>query len=263
MRQRGLSATAHFSRWLYDPLAGLVERFGAQKIAVVGDRMLFTVAEYGTEGVERQAVTRACGLAGQILDLGDAMNAEQAREGLPPVEMGIGLAYSDREPVHVYDHTQQVTLSPAVAAARELAACHPLMRDRLRPAAGQAVCLAVRVATGESPDGPAEPPMRYNVNGVELDAAAYARLHVEIQLQAFGMWDRRRARQVVFMLGCCIDLEGGSHALVLRERAARLWLGQRPVDGESEAHRYYELVRDPRLLRLARQRLGIATGSED
>jgi hypothetical protein len=258
MRQRGLSATAHFSRWLYDPLGRLVERFGAQKIAVVGDRMLFTVAEYGTEGVERQAVTRACALAGQILDLGDAMNAEQARQGLPSIEMGIGLAYSDRAPIQVYDHTQQVTLTPAVAVARELAACDPLMRDRFRPAAGQSVCLAVRVATGEAPEGPAEPPMRYNVNGVELDTAAYARLHVEIPLHAFGMWDRRRERQVVFMFGCCIDLEGSSHALVLRERAARLWIGRRLVDGESEAHRYYELVRDPRLLGLARQRLGIA-----
>lgn len=263
MRQRGLSATAHFSRWLYDPLGRLVERFAAQKIAVVGDRMLFAVAEYGVEGVERQAVTRACGLAGQILDLCDAMNAEQAGQGLPSLEMGLGIAYSDRAPTHVYDHTQQITLSPAIAVARELAACHALMRDRFRPAPGQAVCLAVRVPAGEAVERCDEPPLRYNVNGIELDAAAYARLHVEIPLQTFGTWDRRRERQVVFLFGCCLDFEGGSHAIVLRERAARLWLGQRLVDGEAEAHRYYEQVRDPRLLRLARQRLGIAGASAD
>ena len=63
MRQRNLSAAAHFSRYFYDPAAPLSNSFDAQKVTVEGDALVLLLLEACRPGAERLAVARACCLA--------------------------------------------------------------------------------------------------------------------------------------------------------------------------------------------------------
>jgi hypothetical protein len=101
------------------------------------------------------------------------------------------------------------------------------------------------VATEEEGEQGGEELVRYNVNGIELDAAAFARLNVEI---ALGRMRRRGKRPATFFVGRCPDVKGGSHWLLVRERTVKLWIGGRLLEAEEEGRRYYEVVSDSRLI---------------
>jgi hypothetical protein len=254
MRGRDLSPAAHFSRYFYDPLTPMLDRFEAQKVVVEGDALMLSLLEHGGESAQRLAVARACCLAVQILELSQTMNAEHERLGLPPLELGVGIAYADEPPTFLYDHGRQVTLSPAIDRARRLAACHAPMRRACPMPDGQGLCVAAPVDAGEN----GEQLVRYNVNGIELEPAAFAQLHFEVSLRRLKMREPGVRQQPLLYAGTCADARGESHPLVVGERPLRLWMGRQLLETEDEGRRYYQVVTDRRLLARVAERLAAA-----
>jgi hypothetical protein len=245
MRRRNLDPAAHFSRFFYDPVNRLLDQFGAQKVVVEGDALILSLLERGAEEVDCLAVARGCCLAARIILVMDAMNAENDRIGLPRVELGLGVAYADEAPTYLYDHARKVIISPAIQRARLLSSCHVPLRETCSLPGGRGVCVASAVP-GEPVDGRGgETLFRYNVNGIELDATAFAQLNVEISLRRLR---RNGKRPATFYAGRCPDVNGESHWLVVRERVVKMWIGRQLLKAGDEGRRYYEVVSDPRLI---------------
>ena len=255
MRQRNLSAAAHFSRYFYDPCSALVEQFDAQKVTVEGDALVLLLLEHAGQGAERLAVARACCLAAAIVGQADAMNAENQRLGLPLIELGIGIAYAGDAPSYLYDQFRKVTVSPAIARARQLSSCDATLRESCTLPGRRGLCVATLVRGQQGDDGDAEKRVRYNVNGIELDAPAFSQLHVEVSLHKLKVRDKQGASPAVLFAGTCSDLNGDSHWLLVREHVVKLWMGRQLLEREGDGDSYYEVISDPRLLRRVGERL--------
>jgi hypothetical protein len=252
MRGRRLDPAAHFRRHLYDPLDRLLAQFGAQKAALEGDMLLLSLLEYGARGAESLAVARGCCVAAGLLRLAEAMNAEQERLGLQRIEFGVGLAYAGEAPIYLYDDTRKVTVSPAIRRAGALASCDPALNAAGMLPDGRALCVVLRPARRDGADPTAGQFARYNVNGIELDAEAFAQLNIEIVLRRLS---RHGKRPMIFYAGLCTDLEGERHWLVVRERSVGLWVGGRLMDAGDRTQPYYEVVSDKRLIERVGERL--------
>ena len=252
MRRRNMNAASHFSRYFFDPITRSLERFGAQKVAVDGDAVMLAVLEYGGESVAHMAVAHASCLAMKIIGFVDGMNAENERIGLPPLEVGLGLAYADEPPTYLYDHGRKVTISPAIGVARELSSCHALLRQSCSLPGGRGLCVVAPVQGEQDVN---ESLVRYNINGIELDPAAFAQLHVELSMRRLSTRDRQSSHREVLFAGICADALGESHLLVVRERRIKLWMGKQLLDTHDDGRRFYEVVTDARLLGRVSERL--------
>jgi hypothetical protein len=252
MRRRKLDPAAHFSRHFFGPIKRLLEQFGARKVAVEGDALTLSLLEYGGEYAECLAVARGCCVATGLVQLVDTMNAEHDRIGLPRVELGLGVAYAGEAPTYLYDHARKVTISPAIARARLLSACHPLLRETCSLPGGRGLCVASPVRRSSVDGQIGEELVRYNVNGIELDAAAYAQLNTEISLRRLS---RRGEHPATFFAGGCTDVKGESHWLLVRQRNVKLWLGGRLLEAEEDGRRYYEVISDSKLIGRVREKL--------
>ena len=90
--------------------------------------------------------------------------------------------------------------------------------------------------------------VRYNVDGIELDATAFAQLHVELSMRRLTARDKESNRPEVLHAGTCADTQGENHLLVVRERRIKLWMGRQLLDANEDGRRYYEILTDPQLL---------------
>lgn len=255
MRRRNLNPAAHFSRYFYDPITRLLDPFGAQKVAVEGDALMLSILEHGGEAADRLAVARACCLATRILHLVDTMNAEHRRIGLPQIELGIGISYADEAPTYLYDQSRRVTISPAINRARSLASCNTLLRETCPQPGHRGLCVALPMQ-GDERDATL---VRYNVNGIELEPAAFTRLHVEVSLRKLTMRRRGSLRSATLYAGSCTDTNGVAHGLVIRERPVKLWIGNQLLEKNDEGRRFYEVVADPQLTARVAARLAEAS----
>ncbi|MCB1801090.1 MAG: hypothetical protein KDI82_05330 [Gammaproteobacteria bacterium] len=256
MRRRNMNPAGHFSRFLYDPITRRLERFGGQKVFVQGDSIVLSMLEQGGEASERLAVARAVCLAADIIEFSRDMNAECERLGLPLIELGIGISYAAESPTYLYDHGRKVAISPALDQALQLSSCHSLLRKACPIPDGQGVCVAVPVHGDKEASGEM---VRYNVNGIELDAAGFAQLQEELTLKRVNARDRQSSESEILFIGHCADVRGEDHLLVVRERRVRLWMGRQLLENHDDGRRYYEVLSDPRLL----ARIGERFASKD
>lgn len=248
MRRRNLNPSAYFSRYFFDPVEKIRLRFGAHKIGADGERMTLVIADYGGDGVHRLAVARACCFArGLVAQLG-ALNAEAERVGLSPLEIGIGIAYAEEAPTYLYDQSRRVVVSPAIAHAARLAACHLPLREECPLPEGHTLCVANAVGAASAVPGQDEALLRLNINGIELDATAFAQLNVELALRKLRLREREGRRPVQLYAGQCPDNDGRMHWLVIREQVVKLWMGGQLLENRDEGRSYFEVVGDRKMI---------------
>ncbi len=257
MRARNLNPATYFSRNLYDPINKQLRTFGAEKVFVEGDAVILSLLEYEGQPRDHLAVARACGLAQRVLRVVEAKNAESRSLGLPELVLGIGIAYSNEAPTYLYDEGHRIMISPAINRADRLSSCHPAMRrllqDRLEP--GQRVVVAVPVRDNQGSKSDPDGVLRYNVNGIELEAAAFFQLGAELKLRRVTLPRRGGDRADTYHVGRYLDLQGNSHWLVVRETPLPLWMGDRLLEGERSGRVYYEVITDPEIIERARREL--------
>jgi class 3 adenylate cyclase len=256
MRARNLNPAAYFSRNLYDPITRQLKAFGAQKVFVEGDAVILSLMEYEGQPRAHLAVARACGLACRILQVVEAKNAESRELGLPELGLGIGIAYSNEAPTYLYDEGHQIMISPAINRADRLSSCHSGLRQVLGNRHERRVVVAAPALEG-SHNGKSghDGLVRYNVNGIELEAAAFFQLGSELKLQHIRLPERGGDSADRYHVGRYLDLQGNSHWLVVRETPIPLWMGDRLLEGDRSGRVYYEVVTDEDIIASAKRRM--------
>ncbi len=88
--------------------------------------------------------------------------------------------------------------------------------------------------------------IRYNVNGILLDEAGFAKLQQEIMLKRVSV--KINGDTVVLHVGKFPDVGGKMHDLVIREGQVGLWRDDAPVPGHASDERFYEVVTNRKLI---------------
>jgi len=255
LRAKKLNPATHFSQNFFNPINEFLADFGANKVFVEGDAVILSFMEE-SGGTERNlCVAHACGLSARVLDVVARQNAVNRRHGLPELELGVGIAFCNEEPTFLYDEDRQITISPAINLADRLSSCSKALRN---PAFERAlgpfrVEVMLPAAGSDALAGSKMDVLRYNVNGIELDAEGFAKLKTELSMPRMDL--RVAGRVQRFYVGRYPDRNGRMQWLVVREAPLMVWDGGQIQEGPPSTRRFYEVVVDPSLLTLIRSKL--------
>ena len=150
-------------------------------------------------------------------------------------------------------------ISGAINRADRLSACASALRmGRFRP---EDKAFRVSVVwdkdTGRSAGRP-DVALRYNVNGVKLEKAAFFKLQREIRLRQVRLAEESRGDSL-FFAGRFHDLTSREHWLTLRYAAVREWDGESLGDPTPDRGHFFELIVDETLATRVRK---LAEGDE-
>jgi hypothetical protein len=245
LKERRLNPASHFSLNFFGPIDGLLDRFGAKKVFVEGDAVILCVYEHVDAPNDWLAVCRAAGLARKILQVVDAQNAQNRKYGLPELELGLGIAWLGEAPAFLYDGDHEIVISSAINRADRLSSCAASLREtslgRTLPR-GVEVLLPVEQGIMQKDSG--DRLLRYNVNGIELDPAAFPKLQQELALRKVEARFPQYGPGSVFHVGRYRDRTGYLQPLVVREAPVRRWIGNDISDPDPEGRRFFEIVTD-------------------
>ncbi len=180
--ERGLNPASYFSLNFYDPINKLLPQYGATKVFIEGDAVI--LAMFGREGEPQFCVAQICVLAKEMIGIVRAYNQKSQEQGLPVLELGIGICYQDSAPMYLMDGSNRIMISKALNESDRLSACSKGARKYL---AGNKTPFTVfsfqtvnDADTGGTPD---EFLVRYNIGGIHLNQAAFDKLKTEISLE--------------------------------------------------------------------------------
>ena len=250
MLERDLNPASFFSLNFFEPVNTLLPHYGAEKVFVEGDAVILSLMAF--EGKRGYTVARCCVLAGAMLNIVSAYNAVSQKNGLPPLEIGVGVACQNSAPLYLMDGAHRIMISDALNLSDRLSSCHKRARRWLKD---RNLIFNVFVfqmgdeqllATGAAEDFQ----LTYNVGGVHLPEAAFAKLKEEISMQEYTVelplpWG---AEPVRLYRGLVPVSPGVFRPILVREgRAAQVDArgGFRFVRWAD--HRYYEVCLDPEL----------------
>ncbi len=243
---QNLNPASHFSINFFQPITKLLESFGAAKVFVEGDAVILSIAEYEYAPYQWLCVSLACGLARKIIQVVDTQNVQNRKHGLPELELGLGISFSDGSPTFLYDGDQQIMISPAINRADRLSSCSAILR---RTTLGEQVKRGVEVVVPVDQRAihidRSDELLSYNVNGIELDMPAFFKLKTELALMRVGSAVPGYSEHSVFYAGRYPDRMGRIHWLVVREAPVRLWVGNSINAEEEWGRRFYEVITDP------------------
>ncbi len=255
--QRHLNPATHFSLNFFNPINALLAEVGATKVFVEGDAVILGLFEYDEASARSTTVAQACGLARKILAVVDVQNAQNRRHDLPGLEIGLGITYAEGPPTYLYDGDRQIMISSAINRADQLSSCSSVLRTA--PLCANRAGRGIEVATMEAPRAQAlgtETLVRYNVNGVELEPAAFQKLRRELALRRVELTLPGDASPTRFYATRYQDRKGISHWLVVREALVRHWRDGQLQEPDASGRCFYEVITDGGVLGLIRRRVG-------
>ena len=215
--ERGLSPASYFSLNFYGPVNKLLPKYNASKVFIEGDAVILAMFE--REGEAELEVARACVLAKEMISIVSAYNEESHKAGLPTLELGIGISYQDAAPMYLMDGESRIMISKALNESDRLSSCSKSARRLL--ASSDSLFNVYSLETVEDADSggaPEEFLVRYNVGGIHISAAAFAKLAQEISLQEHvvalpAMWPGEEFR---LYSGLAPVGAGSFHRIVIR-----------------------------------------------
>ncbi len=253
---QNLNPASHFSLNFFQPITKLLDSFGATKVFVEGDAVILSIAEYEDAPYQWLCVSHACGLARKILQVVDTQNAKNRKHGLPELELGLGISFSDGSPTFLYDGDQQIMISPAINRADRLSSCAAVLRrTSLGDQVKRGVEVVVPVDQGVVRKGRSDELLSYNVNGIELDMPAFFKLKTELALLRVRGTVTGYSEHSVFYAGRYPDRNGKMHWLVVREAPVRLWVGNSINTEEEWGRRFYEVITNPDVISRLKERI--------
>jgi hypothetical protein len=252
MIREGLNPASYFSQNLFDPINKLLEKYGAEKVFVEGDAVILMLLEYASP--PSPVVARACALAYDIIDEVLGRNSESRHLGLPELELGIGISYVDEAPCYLFDAGRKITISPAINRADRLSSCTHRDLDLFGRVAARGVEVIRHLKVANKVSGDADY-CRYNVNGIELDAAAFDHLNGEIVLKKVKAKSLGKKDGDRYYVGRFPDAAGKTRWQVLRQSKIKVWDGKKLQPAKKSGHSFYELMTDPEVLNRTREKL--------
>ena len=182
LMDRGLNPASYFSLNFFDPVYKLLPKYEAAKVFLEGDAMILALLE--KEGEPGFAVSRACVLAREILDIVRGYNHLLQRAGLPPLELGIGICFQDAAPLYLMDGEQHIMISDALNESDRLSSCNKRARKAMESLETSFNVYAFQtVSDDDAGDNADDFMMSYNLNGIRINQAAFRKLQREISLQ--------------------------------------------------------------------------------
>jgi hypothetical protein len=248
---RGLNPASLFSLNFYEPVKRILERYGAAKVFIEGDAMVLAIFETESNRSSQRAVSKACGLARQILAVLSAYNDRAEVNELPRIELGVGIAYQGSAPTYWVDSDSRIMISRALNLSDRLSSCSKVARRLLSGHASLFnLFLFQTVLEGATEEEAGEFLIRFNLNGVELNEEGFQKLSEEIALSAAEFecsmpWGRERNTLYVGEA----PIGGGLEPIVIRKGFVRQLLPDGRI-GTACAHAYYEVCTAPRVFEL-------------
>ena len=180
--EQGMNPASYFSLNFYDPVNKLLAKYGARKVFVEGDAIIVALLEH--EGEAPLAVSRACVLAREIIDIVRGYNHLLERAGLPALELGTGISFQDSAPMYLMDGEQQIMISDALNESDRLSSCNKRVRKAIAGVEGPFNVYAFQtVKDADAGESPEDFILKYNLNGIRMSEAAFQRLQQEISLE--------------------------------------------------------------------------------
>jgi hypothetical protein len=257
---RGMNPASHFSMNLHEPVKRMLERYGAAKVFIEGDAIILAIYETESTRATQRAVARACVLAREILAVTQAYNGRAKGAGLPPLELGVGVAFQDSAPSLWTDGDSHIMISRALNLSDRLSGCAKMAKRLFKEnAAPFNVYLLQSLMEDAEADEGEELLVRYNMNGIELNEEGFQKLSSEISLAAMGgnfpmPWGKERV-QLYFGE---VPLGESLEPIVVRKGLVRQLLPGRKI-GAQGTRAYYEVCTDAKLLDLARKKFADAS----
>ena len=182
----GLNPASYFSLNFYDPVNKLLPKYGAGKVFIEGDAVILALHE--KEGEPRLAVSRACVLAREIVEIVRGYNELVTKAGLPPLELGVGIAYQDAAPLYLMDGEKRIMISEALNESDRLSSCNKRARKAMEPLNSPFHVYAFQtVSDADAGEAEEDFVMAFNLGGIRLSPAAFRKLQNEISLEPFTL----------------------------------------------------------------------------
>ena len=256
--ERNLNPATHFSSHFFSPVNLIIERYGAEKLFLEGDAIILILNESDGSSSEQFCVSRACGLASDLLRVIEKQNSYLTDIGLPPLELGIGIAYSNSPPRYLFDNKKKITISSAINRADRLSSCDWELQGWMSGNIPQLLHAAIYAPdfTNTNPDEGARE-LVYNRNGILLEPDASNKLFSELKF--------KRIKNVIADFNECTlyrayfpDSRGGDCLLIVRKAPVRTYDPASEFGPTSvvEGEYYFEMVHDSRVLELLRSTQG-------
>ena len=113
LTKQGLNPASYFSLRFFNPITERLAAYGAVKVFIEGDAVILGVYEYNNAPDEWFSVSRACGMAKEMIDIITSKNANSKQTGLPTLEIGVGICYSVVRPLFLFDDNRPIMISSA------------------------------------------------------------------------------------------------------------------------------------------------------
>jgi hypothetical protein len=159
-------------------------------------------------------------MAREMLSIVRAYNEQSEKSGLPTLELGIGICYQDTPPMYLMDGDHRIMISKALNESDRLASCNKGAR-RVFDTPGHLfnVYSVQTVDDSDTGGNPDEFLMRYNVGGVHINEAAFAKLQSEISLETLNVelptfWGKEKVRLLTGLVPVAPEV---FHRIIIRE----------------------------------------------
>jgi hypothetical protein len=247
LTEKGLNPASYFSLNFYDPVNKLLPKYGAQKVFLEGDAIILAILE--REGERGLAVSRACVLAREIIEIVRGYNELVQRSGMPPLELGIGITLQESAPLYLMDGEHQIMISEALNESDRLSSCNKRARKVMEGQAGPFHVYAFQAAEPEPGGNPEDTVLCFNLSGIRMNAAAFRKLQQEISLEplkvklpaSFASSDKGEYR--LFSGTVPVDRDIFRKIVVRESRVPRINTADFSVQGWTERS-YYEVCAD-------------------
>lgn len=253
---RGMNPASHFSMNLHEPVKRMLERYGAAKVFIEGDAIILAI--YETEGTRatQRAVARACVLGREILAVTRAYNARAKSGNLPPLELGVGVAFQDSAPSMWMDADSHIMISKALNLSDRLSSCSKMAKRLFSPNRSPFnVYLLQSLMDDAAADEGEELLVRYNLNGIELNEEGFQKLSAEISLSPMaGNFPLPWGKERVHLYFGQVPLGESLEPIVIRKGFVRQLLPGGKI-GEAGNRPYYEVCTNGKLVDLAREKV--------
>jgi hypothetical protein len=243
LTKQGLNPASYFSLRFFNPITERLAAYGAVKVFIEGDAVILGVYEYNNAPDEWFSVSRACGMAKEMIDIITSKNANSKQTGLPTLEIGVGICYSDERPLFLFDDNRPIMISSAIGDADRMSSCSWKLREEVDPGNFNVGAYLLDDSDGDNGEK-GQKVLRYNVNGIVIDDAAFEKLQTEVHFRKLKA--KSGLVEENFYVGLYPDVAGKQRDIVVREGRIGRWKGGAVVAGARTSQFFYEVLPNSR-----------------
>ena len=243
--RQSLNPASYFSLRFFGPINERLSIYGATKVFIEGDAVILGFYEHENRPQDWYSVAQACGIAKEMVDIVRLQNTGNQKTGLPLLEIGIGICYSADRPLFLYDENRPIMISSAIGDADRMSSCSWKLRSTFE--AGPFNVHVLEIGHGHHQRGEkGQEYIRYNVNGILLDDAAFAKLRDEVDLKRLSA--KIAGQSEKFLVGRFPDANGRKRDLVVRQGTVGVWDDPHVTSGPADGQSFYEVLTNNKLV---------------